>query len=130
MASELRVNTLKDASGNNSIAMQYVANGSAKAWVHFRTFDNPPNPDDSFGVSGLTDNATEVEVNLTSAMSNLFFCPVAGGGGTSTNPTGNPSNRNLAVTVMTTGKVDSEVYTTDNAQSTTQCHVAVLGDLA
>ena len=34
MASELRVNTLKDASGNNSIAMSsFVAQGSAKVWV-------------------------------------------------------------------------------------------------
>ena len=30
MASELRVNTLKDASGNNSVAMSYVADGNAK----------------------------------------------------------------------------------------------------
>ena len=35
MASELRVNTLKDASGNNSIATSFVAQGSAKAWVNF-----------------------------------------------------------------------------------------------
>ena len=28
MASELRVNTLKDASGNNSIGMSYVAEGT------------------------------------------------------------------------------------------------------
>ena len=34
MASELRVNTLKDASGNNSIATSFVANGSVKAWVN------------------------------------------------------------------------------------------------
>ena len=33
MASELRVNTLKDASGNNSVGMSYVAEGSAKQWV-------------------------------------------------------------------------------------------------
>ena len=33
MASELRVNTLKDASGNNSVATSTVARGSAKAWV-------------------------------------------------------------------------------------------------
>ena len=32
MASELRVNTLKDASGNNSIATSVVHSGSAKAW--------------------------------------------------------------------------------------------------
>ena len=34
MASELRVNTLKDASGNNSIATSFVASGSAKAWMN------------------------------------------------------------------------------------------------
>ena len=35
MASELRVNTLKDASGNNSIGLSYVAEGSAKTWGEF-----------------------------------------------------------------------------------------------
>ena len=35
MASELRVNTLKDAAGNNSIATSFVAGGSAKAWVFY-----------------------------------------------------------------------------------------------
>ena len=35
MASELRVNTLKDANGNNSVGLSYVAEGSAKAWVTF-----------------------------------------------------------------------------------------------
>jgi len=33
MASELRVDTLKDASGANSVGLSYVANGSAKAWA-------------------------------------------------------------------------------------------------
>ena len=33
MASELRVNTLKDAAGNNSIATSFVAGGSAKYWA-------------------------------------------------------------------------------------------------
>ena len=35
MASELRVNTLKDASGNNSIATSVVHSGSAKVWINF-----------------------------------------------------------------------------------------------
>ena len=35
MASELRVDTLKDASGSNSVGLSYVANGSAKAWINF-----------------------------------------------------------------------------------------------
>ena len=33
MASELRVNTLKDASGNNSVATSVVFNGTCKAWA-------------------------------------------------------------------------------------------------
>ena len=34
MASELRVNTLKDASGNNSIATSFVAMVVLKAWMN------------------------------------------------------------------------------------------------
>ena len=40
MASELRVNTLKDAAGNNSVATSFVAGGSAKAWVNFKDWHN------------------------------------------------------------------------------------------
>ena len=113
-----------------SLDTKYFVNGSAKAWVHFSTHDNPPTADGSFLVSSLTDNTSEIEVNLTNAMADLVFCPVAGGGGASSNPTTNPSNRNLAVCVMTTTKVDSEVYDTSNTYNTCQCHIAVLGDLA
>jgi hypothetical protein len=35
MASILRVNTLTDASSNNSIGMSYVAEGSGKCWVQY-----------------------------------------------------------------------------------------------
>ena len=35
MASELRVNTLKDASGNNSVATSVVFAWCAKAWVNY-----------------------------------------------------------------------------------------------
>lgn len=55
MASELRVNTLKDASGNNSIATSFVASGSAKAWATMNGSGTPALRD-SFNVSGLTDN--------------------------------------------------------------------------
>ena len=55
MASELRVNTLKDASGNNSIATSFVAGGSAKAWVEG---SNAAALTDSFNISGGTDNGT------------------------------------------------------------------------
>ena len=58
MASELRVNTLKDASGNNSIATSFVANGSAKAWVNFNGTGTIATRD-SFNVSSLNDDQTD-----------------------------------------------------------------------
>ena len=56
MASELRVNTLKDASGNNSIATSFVAGGSAKSWSNFNGTDDTIR--DSFNVSTLTDRGS------------------------------------------------------------------------
>lgn len=114
----------------NADISSYLTNTLVRAWVYFFTQDNPPNPDGSFGVSSLTDNGAEVEVNLTSAMSNVYYCPVAGGGGSTSAPTTNPSNRTLAVVVMSTTKVDSEVFSVENQSKECQCHIAVLGDLA
>ena len=57
MASELRVNTLKDAAGANSVAMEYVAGGSAKAWVSYKgTATNAVK--DSLNISSVTDAST------------------------------------------------------------------------
>ena len=56
MASELRVNTLKDASGNNSIATSFVAGGSAKVWANLQGSDASIR--DSLNVSSSTDVGT------------------------------------------------------------------------
>ena len=69
MASELRVNTLKDASGNNSVATSTVAQGSAKAWAAYgssgTTFQ------DSFNFSSATDNDSgDYTFTYTNAFSN------------------------------------------------------------
>lgn len=123
--SEVRANTISAANGTSPVTL--TKQHAAKAWVYFDTLvDNPPVSRGSFGVSTLTDNNTEIDVNLSSAMSDLFFCPVAGGGKDSDNP----SNRTLANSVKSTTVVDTEMYVTSNAQSTGQCHIAVLGDLA
>ena len=55
MASELRVNTLKDAAGNNSIAMSFVAGGCTTFAVKGAADATPAN---SLNVSGGTDNGT------------------------------------------------------------------------
>jgi len=71
MASELRVNTLKDGSGNNSVTTSVVANGSAKMWVSW-SYDGGATPvlKDSTNISSITDVGTgDADHNLTNAMS-------------------------------------------------------------
>jgi len=84
MASELRVNTLKDAAGANSVAMTYVAGGSAKAWVNFNGTGTIA-ARDSLNVSSLTDNSTgNYNVTLSSAMENANYSISIGGKNSST----------------------------------------------
>jgi len=76
MASELRVNTLKDASGNNSVGMAYVAEGTAKFWVNFNGTGTPAT-NDSFNQSSLTDNGTgDFTHSYTSSMGNVNYFSV------------------------------------------------------
>ena len=71
MASELRVNTLKDAAGNNSIATSVVASGSAKTFVCYTGVSTTAILNSqSFNVASLTDRGTgTTTVNLTNSMS-------------------------------------------------------------
>ena len=72
MASELRVNTLKDASGNNSIATSFVAGGSAKAWITFS--GNGSTIRDSSNIASLVDDGSGIySYNFTSSMSNTHY---------------------------------------------------------
>jgi len=73
MASELRVNTLKDASGNNSVGMSYVAEGSGKEWHYFD--GNTSNTiRDSFNLSSVTDQGTgDYVFSYTNNMNNNFY---------------------------------------------------------
>ena len=74
MASELRVNTLKDASGNNSVGMSTVAEGSAKAWVDYTTVSSTA-ISDSFNVTSLTDNGTgDTTVTIANDMATVNYC--------------------------------------------------------
>jgi len=54
MASILRVNTLTDASSNNSVATSVIFNGTAKAWI----FTNQASAVDSYNMSATTDHGT------------------------------------------------------------------------
>jgi hypothetical protein len=84
MASELRVNTLKDASGNNSIGLSYVAEGSAKAWVMFVGASLTSDADlagvsDSFNLSSVVDNGTgDHTFTVTNGFSTVNYSTVTG----------------------------------------------------
>ena len=78
MASELRVNTLKDAAGANSVAMQYVAGGSAKAWIDYKGTDTNA-VQDSLNISSVTDNGTgDYTIILSNSMSSAEYAIVDG----------------------------------------------------
>ena len=79
MASELRVNTLKDASGNNSVAMSYVAEGTAKSWVNLNGSGTIAIRD-SLNVASLTDNGTgSYSANYTNSMNDSNYASVISG---------------------------------------------------
>ena len=75
MASELRVNTLKDASGNNSVATSTVAQGSAKAWIV--TADGS-SIDGGFNISTLDDDgAGDFGLHFTSSFDSANYAITA-----------------------------------------------------
>jgi len=57
MASILRVNTLTDASSNNSTAVSTIHQGTTKAWIAHSGYSTPT-AEDSFNHASLTDVGT------------------------------------------------------------------------
>ena len=71
MASELRVDTLKDSSGNNSVGMANVAEGSAKLWTSFANTSGTPSALQSHNQSSITDSGSgHYGINTTNAFAN------------------------------------------------------------
>jgi len=80
MASILRVNTLTDASSNNSTAMSTINQGTAKAWVNLNGTGTIATRD-SFNVSSIADQATgDTRVTVSSAFATTDYCTTASGG--------------------------------------------------
>jgi hypothetical protein len=132
MASELRVNTLKDASGNNSVALSTVTSGSAKAWAQIQQTSTPQTVHGSFNVSGIVDtNTSRTEVNYTNAMSDANYSALSSGSKDwDDTPSGNQSLMVGAV-YATTG--DSYYQSTNDggaAVDSPRFMVAINGDLA
>jgi hypothetical protein len=77
MASELRVDTLKDASGNNSVATSTVAKGSAKAYGYAQQRTATVELKDSFNISSWSDDETGRSTwNINADMANTTYTTV------------------------------------------------------
>jgi len=73
MASILRVNTLTDASSNNSTAMSTINQGTAKAWVNFNG-QGTIAARDSFNLASLTDNGDgDYTITFSNNMGNANY---------------------------------------------------------
>ena len=85
MASELRVNTLKDAAGANSVATSVVFNGTAKAWFEMGS-DFLLN--DSYNIASMTDDGIGLfTYTYTNNMASANYAPNAGPTGGARNTT-------------------------------------------
>ena len=131
MASELRVNTLKDAAGNNSIATSFVAGGSAKAWHSFNGTGTVATRG-SFNVSSLIDSATgQYATVFTNSMSDgnyshSGFSEHDGG----THALFATSNKDNHGTSTTKAGIDSFRGSDNTAVDSSQMTHMIVGDLA
>jgi len=127
MASELRVNTLKDAAGNNSIATSFVAGGSAKAWINFNGTGTVAIRD-SFNIASLSDAGTGLyDCAISSDFGNANFSTTGAAGESADNG----GNRSLGLRAKTAGTQNVRgfrdgVTADDMSEMCFQC----MGDLA
>ena len=127
MASELRVNTLKDASGNNSVATSVVFNGTGKTHWFYDQNASPVAINSSFNVASITDSSSgRYFPNITSVMSAANF-----GYGGNTARTGVPNLSGVSGNVMRSTS-QYECNTTNNSaeQSDQESGAIAWGDLA
>ena len=80
MASILRVDTLTDASSNNSTAMSTINQGTLKAWGNLNGTSFGLR--DNFNFASATDHGSgEYTVTYTSSMSDTNYCATGSGSG-------------------------------------------------
>jgi hypothetical protein len=126
MASELRVDTLKDSSGNNSVGMAYVAGGSAKAWANINGSGTVVFRD-SLNCTSLTDHSAGIfTTSFTNSMNNADYSTTA------TSSLNNAYSGDMIVMIHATGTVKTKTYYGSGYAGTDvaiNCH-SNFGDLA
>ena len=133
MGSELRVNRLKDARGNNSVATSVVFGGTAKAWADIAA--GGASLPDSHNCSSIDDDGTgDYGINLTNSMSSSSHSVIPDV--THAHSSGASSIRVACVTTKQTGSLElkfaylssSAVWTQYDIES--DGSISVFGDLA
>ena len=126
MASELRVDTLKDSSGNNSVGMAYVSGGSAKGWGQLTSISTTA-MQDSLNVASVTDNTTgSSDLNWTSVFNNDDYATTTSGERSSFYHAIGHSTANTATNHFTLNTTN----TSWNAEDAEEVHFISMGDLA
>ena len=130
MASILRVDTITDASSNNSIATSVLFEGSSKHWILMNGTGTVA-VTDSYNNTSITDNGTgDYTITIANNMNTANFCVATGGGfdedGTTANNRQGPgaSNKTTTAFKLTCG---SNTTAADDWESPA---AQTLGDLA
>lgn len=118
--------------GTTTVGTGFVVNGSAKAWINFNGSGTVA-IGNSQNVSSLTDGGTGLyDINISSAFSNINFCPVGSVIGDDTT-----SNRSYAlvasISANTTTKIDISTVNanvTEAYRDFANINVSAHGDLA
>ena len=128
MASILRVDTLTDASSNNSIAMSVVFNGTSKAWANLNGTGTIALRD-SYNVASITDDGTgDYDFTYTNAMGNVNYSIQMGNSFTSTSAW---ANLDSGGEVPTTAFWNMNIFDRNgSAQDATYAYFGIDGDLA
>ena len=130
MASILRVNTLTDASSNNSIAMSTINQGTAKAWANLKGTDTF-GLRDNFNVGSATDNGTgDYSLTWASSMSDVNYC-ILQSYEVSAESNTRSTHQLDSYSYATTGyRILTSLSTNQSASDFTYVWTAIQGDLA
>jgi hypothetical protein len=127
MASELRVTTLANNAGTESVDTTYVINGSAKAWLAFNGTGTIAIKDSNNFTSISDDGTGDYKSNLTSALSNANGSATAGGG----HPSGLTNvGESIQVGMLSSSQLSHESGSTTANIDFAHLNAAVHGDLA
>ena len=122
MASILRVDTLTDASSNNSIATSIIYGGAVRSWVNFDGSATDAAERDSFNVSSMADRGTGLAtITLSNAMNNSNYAGTTSCMGTWADDDG----RNYIAVAMP--KDTDEIYVNQFSTSGTDADCGYIG---